>query len=244
MRLLDLCCGAGGCSAGYARAGFDVTGVDHVHHDGYPDSSLSLIPHSLDVECEFVQADVLDVIRDLPYLRSFDAVAASPPCPGYSNITADPDRHPRLILPIREACQAAGVPYVIENVWPGAAVDMLNPVLYCGSSFGLKVRRHRLFDSDIPIVAPPCAHDRQGEPIGVYGHHPETGGGRFPRPTDSPSGAAGTSRGVRASSLAEGREAMGIPWMTRAELKEAIPPAYTEYIGFALRSYLTMAVAA
>lgn len=231
-RLLDLCCGAGGCSVGFARAGYAVTGVDHIHHDGYPDPSLALLPHGVDVDCEFVQADILDVIRDLDYLRTFEVVAASPPCPAYSNITPEEarSRHPRLIEPIREACLAAGVDYVIENV-EGALPHMIRPVRYCGSSFGLKVRRHRLFESNVPLFAPPCQHQRQGEPVGVYGHHPEVAGGRFPRPTDSPSGAAGTSRGVRATSLAEGRAAMGIPWMSWDDLTDAIPPAYTEHIG-------------
>lgn len=225
-RLLDLFCGGGGCSAGYARAGWEVTGVDRVFHECYPDPTHSLVPPPADIACTFIQADAMDVVADLGFLSGFDAVAASPPCPGYSTITPGVARgdHPQLIAPLVEALRAWGGPYVIENV-EGAAWAMPGAVRLCGSSFGLRVRRHRLFLSNLPLTAPACDHARQGEPIGVYGHHPETGGGRFPRPVQ------GTSRGVRAASTAEAQAAMGIDWMGWDDLTDAIPPAYTQHLG-------------
>lgn len=232
-KLLDLFCGAGGCSVGYHRAGFDVTGVDHEFHEGYPDPSLSLLgPVLPDVDLTFVQADALDVLRDRAYLDSFDVVALSPPCPGYSTITPDQSRHPRLIEPCRELLEAWGGVYVIENV-EGAANHMRRPVRYCGSSFGLAVRRHRLFESNRPIVAPDCDHAAQGRPTGVYGDHAQDD--EYYRRPD------GTRRGNKAKNLAEGRAAMGIEWMTWLDLVDAVPPAYTEHIGRQLVESLAIA---
>jgi DNA (cytosine-5)-methyltransferase 1 len=133
-RLLDLFCGAGGCSVGYARAGWEVTGVDLVHHDSYPDPSLSFFGHGMDVDCLFVQADALEVLRDPGFLAGFDAYAASPPCPFYSTITPEASRsaHPDLIPVVRELLAATGKPYVIENV-EGAARSMPGAVRLCGS---------------------------------------------------------------------------------------------------------------
>lgn len=216
MRLLDLFCGAGGCSVGYHHAGFDVTGVDIEPHTDYP--------------YELRVADALDVLADVDYLRSFDVVHASPPCPGYSTITADQTKHPRLIAPVREALRSAGVTYVIENVM-GAKTHMVNPVMLCGSSFGLRVRRHRMFESNTLLMSLPCSHD--GVAVGVYGDHPDRPGGWL-RPD-------GTSRGLKATSLTEGQEAMGIDWMTWDDLTDAIPPAYTTFVGEQLLDQLRAA---
>ena len=110
--------------------------------------------------------------------------------------------------------KATGLPYVIENV-PGAPLH--NPVQLCGSAFGLgangrQLRRHRLFETSFPVMAPPCCH--RGEPVGVYG----TGGGGH------------MTRGYKGTPD-EYRQAMGIDWATRTEIAQAIPPAYTEHIG-------------
>lgn len=216
MRLLDVFSGAGGCSVGYARAGFEVTGVDNKPHPDYP--------------FELIVADALDVLADVALLDQFDAVAASPPCPAYSTITPDQSKHPRLIAPVRELLRNWGGPYVIENV-PGAARSLINPVKVCGSAFGLAVRRHRFFESNEWLIPTECYHEVQGTPVGVYGKHPEVR--NYLRPGD------GTRRGDRAKSVEHAQAALGIDWMTDwDDLTDAIPPAYTEFLGSQLLSAL------
>lgn len=208
-KLLDLFCGAGGCSVGYHRAGFNVTGVDIQGHPDYP--------------YEIIEADALTVLADVDFLYQFDAIAASPPCPRYSIATpaASRDKHPDLVEPVRDALEAWGGLYCIENV-PGA--PLIYPATYCGSSFGLRVRRHRLFESNVFLTPPPCNHAAQGTPVGVYGQHADRPGG-WARPN-------GKSRGLKATSVADAQDAMGIDWMTQwHDLADAIPPAYTEHVG-------------
>lgn len=122
------------------------------------------------------------------------------------------DEHPDLIPPVRELLQRAGVPYVIENVM---GAPLVNPVKLCGSQFGLKVRRHRLFETSFPVTQPECDHKSQGRVVGVYGN----------------TGGSSKRDGITFGGVDSWRDAMGIDWMTAAELKEAIPPAYTAYIG-------------
>lgn len=206
-RLLDLFCGAGGASAGYAAAGFDVTGVDIEPHPDYPFT--------------FQQGDAMEVLADSAYLDTFDVVAASPPCQQYTRaghlaraqtpgwVSDKPD----LLEPVVQALR--GRLFVIENV-PGAPFppDLFTLTL-CGSSFGLAVRRHRVFAAPVLLMGLPCRHAAQGRPVGVYG-----------RPDDDiPAG------GRTARTLDEGQAAMGIDWMQWHDLKEAIPPAYTQYLG-------------
>jgi DNA (cytosine-5)-methyltransferase 1 len=192
---------------GYARAGFEVVGVDAAAMPRYP--------------FEFVQGDALTFPLD-----GFDAVHASPPCQDYSTTRSlHAVDYPRLIAPVRERLIEAGVPFVIENV-AGARHDLRSPVTLCGSSFGLGVRRHRLFETSFPVMfPPPCRHDLQREPVDVTG----TGGSRIGERLD---GGGGNSRKPR--NLAHAREAMGIRWMTRVELAEAVPPAMTEWLGLQL----------
>jgi DNA (cytosine-5)-methyltransferase 1 len=210
-RLLDLFCGAGGAAEGYHRAGFEIVGVDIVDQPRYP--------------FEFRRADALT----FP-LGGFNAVHASPPCQGYSTQTAVRAKHPRLIAPVRKRLLEAGVPYVIENV-EGARHSLLEPVRLCGSSFGLDLRRHRYFETNWSLAAPPCAHDWQTPRfrslnmamvrsgtlacvVGVHGHINYPGEAELRR------------------------AAMGISWMTDPELVEAIPPAYTEFIGAQLLAHV------
>lgn len=212
MRCLDLFCGAGGAGMGYHRAGFEVVGWDIEHHPDYP--------------FEHHTGDALDVLADVDYVRRFDLVHASPPCQAYSTATPDPSRHPDLVGPVRDLLQFAGVPCIIENV-PGAPLD--HPVMLCGSSFGLRVRRHRLFESSIFLLGSPCQHGTV-PPVGVYGDHPD------PREYFRPDG---TRRGAKATSVADAQQAMGIDWMGWADLAEAIPPAYTEFLGTQAMGHLT-----
>jgi DNA (cytosine-5)-methyltransferase 1 len=118
----------------------------------------------------------------------------------------------------RDRLIATGVPYVIENV-EGAPLH--NPVKLCGSSFGLAVRRHRLFETTAPVMAPPCAHHLQAEPRYWTSWRPN-GEHRLAKAVQVYGNAGDSSQWAAA---------MGIDWMTRPELAEAIPPAYTEHVG-------------
>ncbi len=202
MRLLDLFCGAGGAAMGYHQAGFiDIVGVDIVPQPNYP--------------FEFIQADALNLPLDLD---GFDLIHASPPCQAYSTMTARPDDHPSLIPSTRKLL--AGFSYVIENV-EGARKHLEAPVRLCGSSFGLDVQRHRYFETTFAMMSIPCSHQRR--PIGVYGDHPQDDH-EYRRPD-------GTRRGLKARSLHEAQMVMGMHWGTWREVCEAIPPAYTKFIG-------------
>jgi len=201
--LLDLFCGAGGAAMGYHRAGFDVVGVDIKPQPHYP--------------FMFWKFDAFEFWRFGWSVEQFDAIHASPPCQPYSTTrTLHSAEYPKLIKNVRELVRHTGLPYVIENV-VGAPLE--TPVSVCGSSFGLPIRRHRLFESNLWLSPSLCAH--QPNPVDV------TGGG--PSKKARTDGKGGRSR--KPKNLAEAREAMGIDWMTRDELNEAIPPAYTEYIG-------------
>jgi DNA (cytosine-5)-methyltransferase 1 len=217
-RLLDLFCGAGGAGMGYHRAGFDVTGVDIRPQPRYPFT--------------FIQGDAMTFPLD-----GFDAIHASPPCQAYSvanNIHGRGD-HPMLIEPIRQRLLDRGVPYVIENV-PRA--PLLNPITICGLTLGLNVKRHRLFETSFPVMTYPCAgHD--GDWLLVFGQTVLERGHEIGR-------TAKNGPIIRRKHVGtdRGREAMGIDWMTRDELSEAIPPAYTEHIGGYLMAELTARAAA
>lgn len=204
MKLLDLYCKAGGASKGYQLAGFEVVGVDIKKQKRYP--------------YEFIQADCLELMKDMDFLKSFDVIAASPPCQTHSitqhlrNAQGKSTDKIDLIPQTREALVASGKPYVIENV-PGS--PLINPIQMCGSHFGLKVRRHRRFESNLPLVGSPCKHKEQGKPVGIYGSMRD----------EIPGG------GHTAKTIEQAREAMGIDWMIWGELVEAIPPIYTQEIG-------------
>ncbi len=214
-RLLDLFCGAGGAAMGYHRAGFDVVGVDLKPQPRYP--------------FEFHQADALTFPT-----AGFDAIHASPPCQGYAAGPRNTNRklgrkydHPLLIEPMRERLLAAGVPFVIENV---VGSPLLDPIRLCGTSFGLPLRRHRLFEMH-PFAlreAPPCRHDLFTEKRYWTGW------------TQDGHGVGNKRRATTVQVYGNGGEkhewpkAMGIDWMIYDELAEAIPPAYTEFVGRAL----------
>ena len=200
MRLLDLFCGAGGCSMGYHRAGFDVVGVDINPQPHYP--------------FQFIQADAMTFPLD-----GFDVIHASPPCQQYSTLKGlGGDGVPRLVSTLRK--RLSGRQYVIENV---VGADLMCPLMLCGSMFGLQVWRHRLFELSELILCPlQCRHRTVNEPVDV------TGTGSFQHsPRKQKTG--GLSR--KPKSLSHAQEAMGIDWMPRKYLSQAIPPAYTEWIG-------------
>jgi DNA (cytosine-5)-methyltransferase 1 len=207
--LLDLFCGAGGAAMGYHRAGFDVIGVDIVPQPNYP--------------FKFHQGDALEWARDA---GEFDLVHASPPCQAFTAYrrrgAGVGDGYPDLIEQTRRALR--GVPYVIENV---VGASLHHPVQLCGSSFGLDVRRHRLFESNIKIDGAPCDHSWQTP--------------RFPPATNRINLRRTVEVGVWRIPLDVQQRAMGIGWMTLRELSEAIPPAYTEFIGRQLIDQLEVA---
>lgn len=209
VRILDLFCGAGGAAMGYHRAGFTVVGVDIRPQPNYP--------------FEFHQADAMSFPLD-----GFDAIHASPPCQAFTAYKRRPNHvgeYPNLIADVRSRLVTTGVPFVIENI-PGARAELRNPIQLCGSSFGLDVRRHRLFESNILLGVPPCNHGWQTP--------------RFPQATNRKNLRRTVEVGVYRIPLAVQQKAMGIDWMRLDELSEAIPPAYTEHIGQQLLAQIAL----
>lgn len=234
-RLLDLFCCAGGAGKGYADAGFAVVGIDIVARPRYP--------------FEFVKADALTL--DMAWVRTFDAIHASPPCQAHTSMKTmhNAKEHADLIEPTRALLIASGLPWIMENV---VGAPLADPILLCGTMFGLGVedaelRRHRLFETNISIpLVPQCQHG-QRDVIGVYGGHIRNR--RRARTIGIYGEGVGDSRrkfdkGVPDFSIEQGRQAMGIDWMTTAELSQAIPPAYTEWLGRQLIAHLSQASAA
>lgn len=197
----DLFCGGGGAAMGLYLAGFDLTGWDMKTGLNYPFHKRL--------------GDAL-----LADLSSFDFVWASPPCQAHTSLKHRTGKqYEDVIGETRTKLNEWGGPWIIENV---VGSPLVNPVQLCGSAFNLRVRRHRLFESNQPIIGTECFHDRQPDPIdvsgtGSYQHAPrkkKTGG-----------------KGRKPKSLAEARQIMEMPWATRREISQAIPPAYSEFLG-------------
>lgn len=209
-RLLDLFCGAGGAAMGYHRAGFDVVGVDIKPQPHYP--------------FEFHQADALTFPLD-----GFDAIHASPPCQAFTSLRHLGKRAgegaPDLVDQTRRRLIETNVPWVMENV---VGSPLTNALVLCGSSFGLGVRRHRLFETSHLIFGLPCRHSEMPRPFAVYGDHHRAS------PKD-------VSYRINRASIDEARVAMGIDWMSWRSITQAIPPAYTEWIGAQLLSAIEAA---
>lgn len=193
---------------GLHRAGFEVFGVDIRFQPNYP--------------FEFAVRDVTTITR----VTGADFIWASPPCQAYTQAQRIQNRqHEALIGGLHWLLHASGIPYCIENV-PGA--PLRDPITLCGTMFGLRLYRHRLFECSFPISAPP--HQEHVVPQVKMGRKPQAGEfvqvvGNF-------------------SDVAEGRRAMGIDWMTRDELRESIPPAYSEFVGRAAIQHIQQARAA
>ncbi len=199
---------------GYHRAGFEVIGVDIDPQPNFP--------------FEFIQADALTL--DASFIASFDAVHASPPCQSYSDLAkrnGNGHMWPRLIDPVRDVLDASGLPYIIENV---EGAPLIDPVVLCGTMFPeLRVIRHRLFESNLELEVPDhgkhplvFTHDKRKNHYGKLDQDVSfvqvTGGGNC--------------------SIANAKAAMGIDWMTKMELNESIPPAYTQYLGEQMMAYV------
>lgn len=226
-RLLDLFSGAGGAGAGYARAGWRVLGIDNreMPSNPYP----TLLGDALSIEPDWIG-------------HNFEAVHASPPCQRFSSMTlangfAARSRHPDLIERTRDLLDESGLPYVIENV-PSA--PLRNPITLCGSMFGLRVRRHRRFESNVSIMAPPCG---KHEP--VWAHNTSRDWAMVTRgeitrdrqdvlwqrwvcPVGHLPNWMVPSHG----------DAMGIDWMGANDLVQSVPPAYTQHIGLQLLNFV------
>ncbi len=205
-RLLDAFCGGGGSAVGYARAGFNVTGIDNRPQPRFPFA--------------FIQGNALEYLAE--HGREFDVITASPPCQAYSRTQRIHGReYPDLLATTRRLLMATGRPWVIENVTEAP----MGGIVLCGTFFGLRVIRHRRFESNVFLWCPfQCKHPSDNRAPIV---------GRPIKPGQFVT-VAGNISGVKLAG-----EAMGIDWMVRRELVQAIPPAYTEFIGRQLIRYLT-----
>lgn len=200
MRVLDLFSCQGGAALGYHLAGLEVTGVDIAPQPRYP--------------FRFVQSDAIAYV--LEYGSSFDFIHASPPCQFDSATSVLNDNaHPDLIGPTRDALEAVGRPYVIENVG-GAVPKLRNPVMLCGTMFSLRTYRHRYFEAGGWILTAPEHPEHTA---------PQVKMGRAPQPGEFIQ-AVGNFSGVDIV-----RRDWGVPWMNRDGIREAIPPAYAEWVG-------------
>lgn len=211
FRAADLFCCAGGAGMGLSRAGFDVEGWDIKAGLNYPFKRH--IGNALDAD-----------------LTGFDFVWASPPCQAHTALKhVTGKEYECYIERTREKLKSWGGLYIIENVI-GAPLE--NPVMLCGSSFGLRVRRHRIFESNVPLTVPACNHAAQPEPIDVSG----TGSAQL---GDRKKKTGGKCR--KPKNLDEAREIMGMPWATRKEIAQAIPPAFAEHLARQIMRVLTAA---
>lgn len=241
-KLLDLFCCQGGASRGYADAGFDVYGVDIGPQPRYPFPFHQA--DALGLMVSLLKGDIVEFV--LPGgkaeeigLDDIAAIHASPPCQSFLNLGAVNKalgrgyEYPNLIRPTRDLLVASRLTYVIENV-ENARNQLNAPARVCGTGLGRPLRRHRLFESNIALEGIGCDHSRFTERRYWTGWRPK--------------GEKRLSTVVQVYGNAGGRrewpEAMGIDWMDRHGMVEAIPPAYTEHIGRQLMAHIREAVTA
>lgn len=214
MRALDLFCCAGGASMGLARAGFEVHGVDIVEQPEYP--------------FRFTRADAMSI--PLGILRAYDLIWASPPCERYSaatRLSGKPEDHPDLVDLVRAMLVASGRPFIIENV---QGAPLRDPITLCGRMFDLGVIRHRLFETSFYVLEPPHPIHKGSLVTGEY--VTVAGKGGVPAWTMKERERRGLARHNEGESTVERwREAMGIDWMSRETIVQAIPPAFSEWLG-------------
>jgi DNA (cytosine-5)-methyltransferase 1 len=219
-RLLDLFCCEGGAARGYMDAGFHVFGIDREIQPLYCGD-------------RFERADALDIlgrVLDGEPLYQFDAIHASPPCQSYSNMSNRwGSDELELIGPVRDLLAQTTVPWVIENV-VGARSAMEGALLLHGGQFGLPLWRPRLFESNVLLMSPGYA-PRPEDAAAVYGRREDR---RLLRVRKDGSE-------LHAASLDEARVAMEMPWASWNGVREAVPPAYTEWIGTQLLAHLEVA---
>lgn len=208
-RVLDLFCGGGGAGSGYVYAGYEVVGVDIAPQKDYPFTFI------LDNALTYMEG-----LISSGEIRRFDLLHASPPCQAHMKSGNINGYHYEDLIPeTRELLKASGLPYIIENV-PGA--PLISPIRLCGKNFGLMTYRHRLFESNIPFKQPyHLLHREVRTKLGIAPNEGEM------------IDVAGNFIGVDYA-----RRAMRINWMPRKTLKEAIPPAYTHYLGLQARRIL------
>jgi hypothetical protein len=219
--LLDLCCGLGGATRGYQRAGFRVVGVDIAEQPDYCGD-------------DFVQADGLAFVAE--HGHKFDAVATSWPCQASAGPTKGTNaarnaakgvRHVDLNPRGRELLDATGRPYVMENVQGSV---LRRDLTLCGLTFGLRVFRHRYFELGRWSMPAPVHPSHRGHRVSGWRHGVRYEGDML----------AVYGKGGGKATTAECRAGLGIDWSwDRAQLVEAIPPAYTEHIGRALLAEVT-----
>ncbi len=216
-KLIDLFCCAGGAGVGYSRAGFDVYGIDNTPQKHYPFPIL--ITDALEAMDRLLKGEGLTFSNgETLYLKNITAFHASPPCQHYSTATRDISLHPDYYSTVRSMLLKIGKPFVIENVI-NAPYD--HGIILCGSMFGLKaegewLQRHRNFETSWMMFQPTCKHEK-GRATTI------TGSAFVSEPR--------TYKHSRQTTFAIAKKLMGINWMTRDEMIEAIPPSYTEYIG-------------
>jgi DNA (cytosine-5)-methyltransferase 1 len=220
--MLDVFCGAGGASRGYATAGFAIWGVDN-----NPRMERDYLKSGAE---KFICADALEVLADKSFVRRFDFIHASPPCQHYSQMSRCrpglADSYPDFIPRVRELLLTAGVPFTIENV-NGARAFLLSPMTLCGTMFGKPTYRHRLFEASngLTLTAPVQLEAVKRNKDCGWGHPVATArAGHW-----EPGKYVSVSGHERKEPV---REAMGIDWMTnREDIKESIPPYMSRYIG-------------
>lgn len=219
---------------GYYRAGFDCYGIDNdpkpLRHYPFPYICMD----ALEAMDRLLKGEGLTFSNgETLYLKDFAAFHASPPCQGYAVTVSIPNRdfskYPKLIEPTADRLVETGKLYVIEN---STQAPLENPLILCGSMFGLPTRRHRKFEINPPMYFPPytCNHS---------GRVKSPGNGKSMNIYVKDSDDCNVTVAGHLFSLRAGSRGLGIGWMNRDELAEAIPPAYTEYIGKYLMQAIT-----